>query len=84
MNDLGLALKFPAEFWVIFNARFCVQPITSHSNGDMGGDLFHCYQLINQSDGTKYGKPMDLLEMIEFMNKAYEEHQKELEKIILG
>ena len=72
-------LKFPAEFWEVFNARFSVQPITSDNDS-----MFHRYQLINQSDGTKYGKPMDLVEMIDFLNQDYQAHQKELEKIILG
>lgn len=82
-DDSDEIIQFPAEFWQVFNARFAVQPITEEKE-NVYKTLFHRYQLINQSDGTKYGQPMDLIEMVEFMNKSYEEYQKELEKIILG
>lgn len=75
-NKLGL--NFPPEYWQVFNAKFSVRPMS------IDKDLFRHYQLINQSDGTKYGKPMDMMEFVEFMNKSYEEYQRELEKIILG
>jgi len=78
-EEIDDQLKFPSEYWVIFNAKFSVQPIIQDDQ-----EIFRRYQLINQSDGTKYGNPMDLMEMITFLNQSYQEYQKELEKIILG
>lgn len=77
-NEVASYIKFPAEFWEIFNSKWSIQPIYKTE------DVFHCYQLINQSDGTKYGKPLDLMEMMDFMNESWEAYQKELESIILG
>ena len=78
MKNIGTPFNFPAEFWVVFNAKYSVRPLHD------GTEIFKRYQLLNQSDDSKYGPEMDMLEMIDFMNKQFAEYERELERIILG